>query len=216
MRKFFFTILLLFMLSCNVFAANVIPDAVSLNNTNTLGVYQVGHSLVLYTDPDERSQVKQRIIWTKDDVVIPQNLKLTDLFVLYLENKDLALMAVTDETDEWVEVIYDNSTGQKGWIKKDDPYKFNTWMNFFSMYGRKYGLTILKGAPESVNNMYGSTDDNAKVISTINKQPDMINLNVIRGNWMLVTVVDVDRTPKTGYIRWRSDDGVKYLFPKFN
>ncbi len=216
MRKFFFTILLLFMLSCNVFAANVIPDAVSLNNTNTLGVYQVGHSLVLYTDPDERSQVKQRIIWTKDDVVIPQNLKLTDLFVLYLENKDLALMAVTDETDEWVEVIYDNSTGQKGWIKKDDPYKFNTWMNFFSMYGRKYGLTILKGSPESVNNMYGSTDDNAKVISTINKQPDMINLNVIRGNWMLVTVVDVDRTPKTGYIRWRSDDGVKYLFPKFN
>ncbi len=216
MRKFFFTILLLFMLSCNVFAANVIPDAVSLNNTNTLGVYQVGHSLVLYTDPDERSQVKQRIIWTKDDVVIPQNLKLTDLFVLYLENKDLALMAVTDETDEWVEVIYDNSTGQKGWIKKDDPYKFNTWMNFFSMYGRKYGLTILKGSPETVNNMYGSTDDNAKVISTINKQPDMINLNVIRGNWMLVTVVDVDRTPKTGYIRWRSDDGVKYLFPKFN
>ena len=216
MRKFFFTILLLFMLSCNVFAANVIPDAVSLNNTNTLGVYQVGHSLVLYTNPDERSQVKQRIIWTKDDVVIPQNLKLTDLFVLYLENKDLALMAVTDETDEWVEVIYDNSTGQKGWIKKDDPYKFNTWMNFFSMYGRKYGLTILKGSPESVNNMYGSTDDNAKVISTINKQPDMINLNVIRGNWMLVTVVDVDRTPKTGYIRWRSDDGVKYLFPKFN
>ena len=87
-------------------------------------------------------------------------------------------------------------------------------MNFYSMYGRKYGLTILKGAPESVNNMYGSTDDSAKVISTINK-PDIINLNVIRGNWMLVTVVDVDRTPKTGYIRWRSDDGIKYLFPKF-
>ena len=40
-----------------------------------------------------------------------------------------------------------------------------------------------------------------------------IVLNVIRGNWALVTVVDIDRTPKTGYIRWRSDDGVKYLFP---
>ena len=41
----------------------------------------------------------------------------------------------------------------------------------------------------------------------------MINLSVIKGNWMLVTVVDADRTPKTGYIRWRSDDGIKYLFP---
>ena len=80
------------------------------------------------------------------------------------------------------------------------------------MYGRKYGLIILKGAPETVNSMYGSTDDDAKVISTINK-PELINLNVIRGNWMLVTVVDADNVPKTGYIRWRSDDGVKYLFP---
>ena len=213
MKKFLFTVMLIFILGCKTFAANVIPDAVSLNNTNTFGVYQVGHSLVLYSEPNEKSAVKQRIVWTKDDV-IPQNLKHADLFVLYLEKKDLALMAVTDETDDWVEVIYDNSTGDKGWIKKDDPYKFNTWMNFYSMYGRKYGLTILKGAPESVNNMYGSTDDSAKVISTINK-PDIINLNVIRGNWMLVTVVDVDRTPKTGYIRWRSDDGIKYLFPKF-
>lgn len=213
MKKFLFTVMLIVILGCKTFAANVIPDAVSLNNTNTFGVYQVGHSLVLYSEPNEKSAVKQRIVWSKDEV-IPQNLKHVDLFVLYLEKKDLALMAVTDETDDWVEVIYDNSTGDKGWIKKDDPYKFNTWMNFYSMYGRKYGLTILKGAPESVNNMYGSTDDSAKVISTINK-PDIINLNVIRGNWMLVTVVDVDRTPKTGYIRWRSDDGIKYLFPKF-
>lgn len=213
MKKFLFTVMLIVILGCKTFAANVIPDAVSLNNTNTFGVYQVGHSLVLYSEPNVKSAVKQRIVWSKDEV-IPQNLKHVDLFVLYLEKKDLALMAVTDETDDWVEVIYDNSTGDKGWIKKDDPYKFNTWMNFYSMYGRKYGLTILKGAPESVNNMYGSTDDSAKVISTINK-PDIINLNVIRGNWMLVTVVDVDRTPKTGYIRWRSDDGIKYLFPKF-
>ena len=213
MKKFLFTGMLIVILGCKTFAANVIPDAVSLNNTNTFGVYQVGHSLVLYSEPNEKSAVKQRIVWSKDEV-IPQNLKHVDLFVLYLEKKDLALMAVTDETDDWVEVIYDNSTGDKGWIKKDDPYKFNTWMNFYSMYGRKYGLTILKGAPESVNNMYGSTDDSAKVISTINK-PDIINLNVIRGNWMLVTVVDVDRIPKTGYIRWRSDDGIKYLFPKF-
>ncbi len=213
MKKFLFTVMLIVILGCKTFAANVIPDAVSLNNTNTFGVYQVGHSLVLYSEPNEKSAVKQRIVWSKDEV-IPQNLKHVDLFVLYLEKKDLALMAVTDETDDWVEVIYDNSTGDKGWIKKDDPYKFNTWMNFYSMYGRKYGLTILKGAPESVNNMYGSTDDSAKVISTINK-PDIINLNVIRGNWMLVTVVDVDRIPKTGYIRWRSDDGIKYLFPKF-
>lgn len=213
MKRVFFTILMLIALTGNVFAANVIPDAVSLNNTNTYGIYQVGHSIVLYAEPDEKSVIKQKIVWNKDNV-IPQNLNHTDLFVVYLEKKDLALMAVTDETEDWVEVIYNNRTGEKGWIKKDDPYKFDTWINFFNMYGRKYGLMILKGAPETVKNMYGSTEDLAKIISTINN-PELINLNVIRGNWMLITVVDQDRTPKTGYVRWRSDDGVKYLFPKF-
>ena len=43
--------------------------------------------------------------------------------------------------------------------------------------------------------------------------PQKINLNVIRGNWALVSVFDLDKTPKTGYVRWRSDNGVRYFFP---
>ena len=211
MKKIFITLFLLLMMQSATLAVDVLPDAVSLNYVNTFGVYQVGHAIAVYEEPSEKSAIKQKIVWD-DENVIPKNLKLTDLFIVYVGSKDLALMAVTDETDDWVEVIYNNSTGEKGWIKKDDPYKFNTWMNFYSMYGRKYGLVILSGAPDTVNKMYGSTDDDAKVISTMNK-PELINLNVIRGNWMLVTVVDADNAPKTGYIRWRSDDGVKYLFP---
>ena len=114
-------------------AANVVPDVVSLNNTNTFGVYQVGHSIVLYNEPDENSGIKKKIVWDKENV-IPQDLTKPDLFVLYLEKQDFALMAVTDETEDWVEVIYNGKTGETGWIKKDDPYKFNTWVNFYSMY----------------------------------------------------------------------------------
>ena len=29
----------------------------------------------------------------------------------------------------------------------------------------------------------------------------------------LVSVFDIDKTPKTGYMRWRSDEGVIYAFP---
>jgi len=212
MKKTILTLLLFLALAGGTFAADVVPSTVSLNAANTFGVYQVGHAIAVFEEPDENSAVKQKIVWTKDSV-IPADLKHVDLFAVYIEKKDLALMSVTDETDDWVEVIYDNSKGSKGWIKKDDPYKFNTWMNFYNMYGRKYGLTILKDAPETAYNMYGSTEDGAKVISTIN-HPELINLNIIRGNWMLVTVVDADKTPKTGYVRWRSDEGVKYFFPK--
>lgn len=211
MKKFILTLFICLMLPTGAFAANVIPSEVNSNPVNTFGIYQVSHSIVIYADPDENAQIKQKIVWNSENVV-PQNYTLKDLFVLYVKDKDLALMNVTDETEDWVEVIYNNKTGETGWIKKDDPYKFNTWLNFYYMYGKKYGLKILKGAPENVTNLYGTPDDTAKKISTIN-HPELINLNVIRGNWMLITVMDADRTPKTGYIRWRSDDGVKYLFP---
>lgn len=210
MKKIIFTVFLFLMFGTVSFAADVIPESVSLTNTNTFGVYQVGHTIVLYNEPDENSGIKQKIVWNSENV-IPQDLERKDMFVLYLESKDFALMAVTDETEDWVEVIYDNSTGERGWLKKDDPFKFNTWVNFYNMYGRKYGLKLLKGAPEATSSMYG-TPESEKAISVI-KHPDLINLNIIKGNWMLVTVVDADRTPKTGFIRWRSDDGTKFLFP---
>ena len=211
MKKILLILGLIFVTGSFAQAENVVPDRIITDTINTYGIYQVNNEVIVYSEPDEKSAIKQKILWTKDDV-IPQNLTKADLFIVYLEKNDLGLMSVTDEMEDWVEVIYNNQTGERGWIKKDDPYKFNTWVNFYSMYGKKYGLKILKGAPESITYMYGSPDDNAKKISTINK-PEVINLNIIKGNWMLVTVMDVDRTPKTGYIRWRSDTGIKYLFP---
>ena len=131
---------------------------------------------------------------------------------MFLEKKALALIEVTDYTDNWVQIVYNNNTGATGWIKKDDPYKFMTWINFYNTYGKKYGLTLLHGAPESCKNIKSETNDKGQNISTMN-YPQNINLNVIRGNWALVSVMDLDRTPKPGYIRWRSDDGIKYFFP---
>jgi hypothetical protein len=43
--------------------------------------------------------------------------------------------------------------------------------------------------------------------------PQKINVTAIKGNWALVSVFDIDRTPKTGYVRWKSQEGVKYYFP---
>lgn len=87
-----------------------------------------------------------------------------------------------------------------------------TWTNFYTSYGKKYGLKMLKSAPASCKDIKSAPDDLAQTISTVN-YPKVIKLNIIRGNWALVSVLDLDKTPKTGYIRWRSDDGVRYFFP---
>ena len=47
----------------------------------------------------------------------------------------------------------------------------------------------------------------------MHKYIKQIKLTAIRGNWALVSVFDIDKTPKTGYIKWRSDSGIIYAFP---
>ena len=190
MKKFFLMIAI--MLLTPVYGLcyeNVVPHYVSVEHTNTYGVYQA---------PSE--------------IVFPESVKADDLFVVFIPSKNLGLLAVTDETEDWVQVIYNNSTGAKGWIKKDDPYRFMSWIMFYNMYGKKYGLMLLKEAPAEAKDLHTSTDDKSQIVGTIN-MPQKINLNVMRGNWALVSVMDIDKVPKTGYVKWRSDNGVKYYFP---
>lgn len=206
-------ILTLFMAFIMPSYADVMPQTISTVDTNTLGLYQASGKITLYKEPNEKSDIVYSIRWDGKNI-FPKSVKFEDLFVVYIPSKNLALLAVTDEdlTEEWVQVIYDNSTGAKGWVKKDDPYKFLTWINFYNMYGRKYGLYVLKGTPKSLKVLRSSTDDKGQLVAELNV-PEKINLNAIRGNWALVSVKDLDRIPKTGYIKWRDTDGVKYLFP---
>ena len=196
---------------CGICANNIIPEYVSIQNTSTFGLYQAPNEIVLYQEPLESSNIVHSISWIGSQI-FPETVTAKDLFVVYMPDKNLGLLAVSDETEDWVEVIYNNKTGDKGWLKKDDPYKFMTWVMFYNMYGRKYGLKLLKEAPAEAKDLHVSTENNSQIVGTIN-MPKKINLTAIKGNWALVSVYDMDKTPKTGYIRWKSDTGVKYYFP---
>ena len=211
MKKFLLILSILLMLPLSAYSADVVPQYVSIQQTNTLGLYQAPNEIILYKEPSEASTLVHSISWIGEKI-FPESVRPQDLFVVYVPSKNLAYLAVTDETEDWVQVIYNNSTGAKGWIKKDDPYRFSTWVMFYNMYGKKYGLNLLKEAPNSAKDLHVATDDKSQIVGTIN-MPKKINLNLVRGNWALVSVMDIDRTPKTGYVRWRSDKGVKYYFP---
>ncbi len=211
MKKFLLILSILLMLPLSGYCADVVPQYVSIQQTNTLGLYQAPNEIMLYKEPSEASTLVHSISWIGEKI-FPESVRPQDLFIVYVPSKNLAYLAVTDETEDWVQVIYNNSTGAKGWIKKDDPYRFSTWVMFYNMYGKKYGLNLLKEAPDSAKDLHVATDDKSQIVGTIN-MPKKINLNLVRGNWALVSVMDIDRTPKTGYVRWRSDKGVKYYFP---
>lgn len=211
MKKLIAIFIVLLGMCLPVNAANVMPVSTESNDIRTIGLYQAPKSITLYRSPDETSDIINSIKWSASDI-FPSGVNFNDLFVVFIPEKELGYMPVTDETDDWVEVIYNNRTGETAWIKKDDPYKFMTWIYFYNTYGRKYGFYLLKGAPDSVKNIMSAPDESSQFISKMN-MPTKIKLNAIRGNWALVSVLDLDRTPKTGYIRWRGDDGIRYIFP---
>ena len=194
-------------------ARDVIPATVFGENNQSWGVYQISaKSVNLYEEPDEASKEIKRLFWD-DENTSDVDIDLADLFVLYLPARDLALFEVADETEDWVKIIYNRKTGDAAWLKKDDPLKFMTWGMFYNTYGRKYGLYQLKEAPKLSGILRASTDDYAQTVGELN-MPKKINLTVIKGNWALVSVSDLDKYPKTGYVRWRGNNGEKYYFPK--
>ena len=211
--KKIFLVLLFLLCGCfvNVYAKDIVPVTPQLNSVQTVGLYQVSDDVSIYKEPDEESMILYRVRWNKEEF-FPPEIGAENFFALFVAKKDLAFVNVTDVTEDWIEIVYNNSTGETGWIKKDDPYKFMTWINFYNSYGKKYGLKLLKSTPDFCKNIKAVTEDESKTISTINI-PQQIKLTVIRGNWALVSVYDMDRTPKTGYVRWRSEDGVRYFFP---
>ncbi len=212
MKKFLLIFAMLLLVPiCAYSADKIVPEYVSLEYNNTFGLYQAPSELMIYKEPAEDSNLLYSISWIGSKIY-PEGVNPKELFVVYLPEKNLGMLAVTDETEDWVEVIYNNSTGSKGWIKKDDPYRFMTWVMFYNMYGRKYGLKMLKEIPAFAKDLHSSTEDNSQIVGTIN-MPQKINLTAIKGNWALVSVFDIDKTPKTGYVRWRSDNGIKYYFP---
>ena len=202
--------MVLFM-ALGVCAKDIIPVQPSMEGVRTVGLYQVKDDITIYKFPDEDAQILYRIRWNSEEF-FPESIGANNFFAMFIKKKGLAYVNVVDIVDGWVEIVYDNSKGLTGWIKEDDPYKFMTWTNFYTTYGKKYGLNILKGAPSNCKDIKGSPDDLSQTISTMN-MPQKIHLNLIRGNFALVSVMDLDKTPKTGYVRWRSDNGVRYFFP---
>lgn len=209
--SFLFVALILFNSNFG-YAKDILPSSPIMNNVRSVGLYQVGNDITIYKFPSEEAQILYRIRWKSEQDFFPEEIGANNFFAVYIAKKGLALINVVDITEGWVEIVYNNSTGETGWIKEDDPYKFMTWINFYNTYGKKYGLKLLKGAPEICKDMKSAPEDLAQTVSTMNI-PQQIHLNIIKGNWALISVMDLDKTPKTGYVKWRSDDGIRYYFP---
>ena len=202
-----FLIILALLLALPVFA-DTMPFYIDAIPKRTLGLYQTDNEIVLHSEPDVKSNVIKKMTFSYNPESMPDK-----VFAVLINEKKLGFLYVTDIGDYGsVEVIYDKRTGAKGWTQTADAMQFQPWRNFYNLYGRKYGLRILKDAPEEIEVLKSKSEDLSQTVSKLN-YVQQIKLTVIRGNWALVTAFDIDKTPKTGYLKWRGDNGEIYAFP---
>lgn len=205
MKKFLIILAVLLMLP--VFA-DTMPFYVGSIPDGIIGLYQTDKEITLYSHPESNSTVIKKMKFSYNPETMPDS-----VFAVLINDKKLGFLYVSDiDEDGWVQVIYDKQTLAKGWVQTVDRMQFLPWLNFYNLYGRKYGLRLMKDAPDETKVLHAKAEDLSQNVSKLNyiKQ---IKLTTLRGNWALVSVFDLDKTPKTGYLRWRSNDGVIYAFP---
>ena len=205
MKKLLLIICMMFMLP--VFA-DVMPFYINSIPKDAIGMYQTGENITIFSEPEANAKTIKKFDFSYDPSSMPDG-----MFALLLNEKKLGFLYVSDIGDDgWVEVIYDRHSGARGWVLTEDRFQFLPWLSFYNMYGRKYGLRLLKDTPDEIEVLHAKSEDLSQNIGKLN-YVKQIKLTAIRGNWALVSVFDIDKTPKTGYLRWRSNEGVIYAFP---
>ena len=205
MKRFLLILCMMFMLP--VFA-DVMPFYVNSIPKDAIGMYQTGENITIYSEPEANSKAIKSFNFSYKAETMPDG-----IFALLLNEKKLGFLYVSDIGDDsWVEVIYDKFTGARGWVLTEDRFQFLPWLSFYNMYGRKYGLRLFKDTPDEVEALRSKSEETSQNVAKLN-YVKQIKLTAVRGNWALVSVFDIDKTPKTGYMRWRSDEGVIYAFP---
>ena len=175
---------------------------------DALGLYQTTGDVKIYESPFDTAKEKETLVLDYTNMQ-------EGVFAAFVAEKKLSFLYVTDVGDGWLEVIYDKDKNLRGWIKPEDKFLFNSWMTFYNMYGRKYGLKLMKDLPNDYKVLRAAPEDGAQIVSRIN-YPQKIKMTALRGNWALVSVLDMDKTPKTGFLKWRNSSGEIYAFPELN
>lgn len=212
MRKLFFTLLSIFFLTQAVFA-DVMPRYTTSVNHYGIGILRVSNLTKIYEKQDENSDIIQKIYWDNG-----KNFKTSDgtrpenTFIAYIPTSNYAFLSVEDENDKWVLVYYDQKTGKTGWVKKAEANnEFYTWADFINTYGRKNGIYAFKDIPREERVLYSTAQEDGQVVDSweIAKNITPWYLN---GNWLMVKLIDYDNTQKTGYLKWRTDEGRLLIF----
>ncbi len=196
--------------------ADVMPYYTGAISKETIGFLQVPPKFNIYLYPREDSQIVETISWNNYEVdTRDRKMEPSEMFVSLVEKNKYAFCMVVDEQDDWYKIVYDKLHNKSGWIKPASSESFWGLRDFYSYYGKKYGLYYMKNVDYRKRGIYSGAELNSQKLGSFTLIKT-IRLNKVSGNFALVTVVDFDKLPKIGYIQWREPDGTLLIFPKLD
>ncbi|MBE7706808.1 MAG: hypothetical protein E7Z91_06170 [Cyanobacteria bacterium SIG30] len=211
MKKFLIILSLIIFSSLSA-KADYIPISINSIQHYGIGVMRLNRIVNIYKDKDENSEIIQKIYWDNAQN-FNNKLKKSEekTFVAFFPKNDFAFLSVEDEQEDWYLVCFDQENKSFGWVKQGESAKFYTWQDFIMKFGQKKGIYYFEEIKDKF--LYAKPDENSQIVDEW-KYAKFIQPWYINGNWMIVKVLDYDNNQKTGYMRWRTDDGKLLIFAK--
>ena len=192
---------------------NFLPSYTNSIQHFGIGAARVTNFVEIYETPDLNSKTIQRLYWNNIGNFISsnknENLKPSDIFLIYSPQENQVFLSVEDENEEWIKVCYDQKSLKFGWVKKENGKhgaKFYPYKDLFFEYGKKYGIYTFRNLPQTKKTLHSSPNKDSSVVDDFD-YPKFISPWLVQGNWMLVKVITMDNKTKTGWFNWRSDEG---------
>ena len=143
-----------------------------------------------------------------------QKCNLDDIFVVYKEDKKLAILSTIDETEGWSLVCFNQAESPVcGWVE-ESKNKYYTTREFFDYYGKKYGMYFFKDVQKPDRTMYSAPVKQTNSLGVAD-MPRHIAPWLFQGNWVLTKVLDFGNSQKTGWLNYRNDNGKLKMFVNF-
>lgn len=216
MKKFFIVIIILFFTTVGAFAEIIPTHSYSINKYG-IGTLNVVDSFSVYERPDECSRVLKTVNYEriKNSAIMEDTSGMENTLIAYVPTKNVALVTVeTNNEDGWFEIYYDQKNGLTGWVYLNEIRNFRTWRETLYYWGKMNGIYLFRDYGEDYKRLYSQDNEESQVVDSFVREK-YINFSVIRGNWMLASVFDVEKKNKIGWMKWRREDGTLLVFPRF-
>ena len=203
--------------------ANVMPYYTNSLARFGIGFTSVSSPLVLRKEPAKNSPIIESLIFDYQGgatcSVNKARCTYETIFAANSKKREIALMTTLDESEKdktnWALVCFNQAKNPVcGWVEENEKNKFYNWTDFFNIYGKKYGIYLFKDLPKNDRLLYANPTKQTNSTGSI-KMPLLIMPWLVRGNWVLVKVIDFNNEKKTGWLNFRDDMGRLKVFINF-